>query len=215
MSLFGTYPLCVVRIFLANTSTKCSTATNRGYLKQAGTRGALRRRMRCPNPWLSCVLLLVSCSTGFGTTLEELRNDPDLTPERFASHFAGFKFHFRAEVQSPERFLASRSGDCDDYATLAAELLRDRGYNPQLVAVRMKKIVHVICYIPEIGGYLDYNERASANPIVRSNGSLADIAEKVSRSFGSPWTSASEFTFEEGRKRLVKTVLVSEHRPTA
>ena len=45
-------------------------------------------------------------------TLAELRADPHLTPERFISYFADFKFELGREVQKPDAFLASQCGDC-------------------------------------------------------------------------------------------------------
>src|SRR5437868_3822687 len=76
-------------------------------------------------------------------TLDELRHEPNLTPQRFGSHFSQFKFEFRDEVQAPDVFLATRSGDCDDFSILAAMVLKERGYTPRLVAVRMPGMVHV------------------------------------------------------------------------
>jgi hypothetical protein len=162
--------------------------------------------------FLPAPLLVLSCCFAFSwplaaVTLNELKADPQLTPQRFASYFADFDFQFRAEVQSPKDFLAARCGDCDDYATLAAEVLAGKGYTPHLVAVRMKGIVHVVCYIEETQSYLDFNKRKEAACTVRSDGSLENIASQVAKSFRAPWTSASEFSYEAGLKRLVKTVL--------
>ena len=58
-------------------------------------------------------------------TLDELRNTTDLTPQKFASFFSDFEFKFHAEIQAPEVFLATQSGDCDDYAILAATVLKE------------------------------------------------------------------------------------------
>ncbi|MDX1953734.1 MAG: transglutaminase-like domain-containing protein [Verrucomicrobiota bacterium] len=146
-------------------------------------------------------------ATTKGITLEELRNDQQLTPERFASQFASFAFVFRAEVQTPELFLSTRAGDCDDYSTLAAVILREKGYTPRLISVRMKKEIHVVCYIEETKSYLDYNLRAQEIRMVPCEPDLGAIANKVAKSFKSSWRSVSEFTFEADRqKRLVSTV---------
>lgn len=142
----------------------------------------------------------------FGLTLEDLRRDPKLTPQRFARYFANFKFEFHAELQSPEVFLASESGDCDDYATLAAAVLREKGYTTRLVTVRMPGTVHVVCYVAETRGYLDYNNREFLVRTVASDGSLKDVARKVARSFGEQWTSASEFELQDGEQRILATV---------
>ena len=164
-----------------------------------------------------CAILLGLARSSFGLTLEEIRQIPDLTPRKFASLFSEFKFKFRAEVQEPRVFLATESGDCDDYSTLAADVLRERGYTPRLITIRMPNLVHVVCYIEETKCYLDYNNRSFFARTVSSGTSLEDIAKKVAKSSSLPWISASEFTFAEGEKRLVKTVLSSkaEGRPLA
>ena len=66
----------------------------------------------------------------------------------------------------PADFLAGKAGDCDDFATLAAEVLRGKGYTTRLVVVHMEREVHVVCYVNEIKGYLDYNRRHEAHPVV-------------------------------------------------
>ena len=135
------------------------------------------------------------------------------TPEHFAHNFADFKFVFHAEVQEPKVFLATKSGDCDDFATLAADVLKKSGYSPRLVAIRMKKETHVVCFIPEVNSYLDYNNRAAANPLVPSDGSLTDIATKVAHSFGRNWVSVYEFTYRQKIKWLVNSILPNQKNP--
>lgn len=147
---------------------------------------------------------MATASSAF--TLKDLREDTKLTPQTFSKRFAKFKFEFAASVQSPEQFIFRETGDCDDYATLAAAELRARGYTPRLIAVRMKKEVHVVCYIEEANAYLDYNYRRKGNGLVKCGSQIDDIAESVSKYFKAPWTTASEFTYSEGVKRLVSTV---------
>jgi hypothetical protein len=142
----------------------------------------------------------------FGLTLEELRHDPKLTPQRFARYFRNFEYQYHAELQAPAAFLASQSGDCDDFATLAATVLSEKGYTTRLVTIRMPGIVHVVCYVAETQCYLDYNNRDALFPTVHSNGTLADIARKVARSLDSRWTSSSEFIFQNGVERILTTV---------
>ncbi|MBI4326299.1 MAG: transglutaminase domain-containing protein [Chloroflexi bacterium] len=139
-------------------------------------------------------------------TLSDLRRDAQLTPQRFARYFADFSYKFHAEVQPAEAFLATQSGDCDDYATLAAEILREKGYTTRLIAVRMRTQAHVVCYVEETKSYLDYNNRSYLVRTVSSGGSIRDIARKVAKSFDAEWTSASEFTFRSGVKRLGNTI---------
>lgn len=161
----------------------------------------------------SAALLSIFCSSASAISLDDLRRSEDLTPAKFASYFRGFDFQFRKEIQSPEVFLATKSGDCDDYSTLAAEVLREKGYTPRLIAVRMPGITHVICYVEETKSYLDYNQRSGANLLVRCDNSLSAIAESVARSYRLRWSSASEFTFESGLKRLVQTVVEPRKDP--
>ena len=143
-------------------------------------------------------------------TLEQLRNDATLTPQTFARHFSKFRYVFRADVQRPEDFLSSQAGDCDDYSTLAAAQLSARGYHPRLISVRLRNVVHVVCYVAEANGYLDYNKRANGSGIVASGSHLNEIADAVAKSFKSSWSSVSEFTFSEGVKKLVSTNVASK-----
>lgn len=140
-------------------------------------------------------------------SFEQLHSDATLTPQTFARHFAKFRYEFRADVQSPAAFIASKAGDCDDYSTLASSELSARGYQTHLVSVRLKNVVHVVCYITEANGYLDYNLRAKGSGIVHCGPSLAEIADAVAKSFDSTWSSVSEFTYRDGVKRLVSTAV--------
>ena len=138
-------------------------------------------------------------------TLAELRAEPGLTPERFMKHFADFKFTLGREVRKPEAFLKNQSGDCDDFATLAAEILRERGYTTRLVVVFMPHDVHVVCHVAETNSYLDYNCRKLPSPLVKCDWDLAAIANRVAASFRTQWRSASEYTFQNGLRQFVST----------
>jgi hypothetical protein len=175
--------------------------------------------LRPPLPWTRCsrglasrlaglaiLLCLLPAGVARALTLAELRAEPNLTPERLMTHFADFKFELGRKVRPPDAFLASRSGDCDDFATLAADLLREKGYSTRLVAVFMPNDVHVVCYVAETNSYLDYNRRKQPSPLVKCSSELAAIAASVARSFHSPWHSVSEFTFRSGVRRFVSTV---------
>lgn len=155
---------------------------------------------------VAILLLLAPAGLARTLTLADLRADPKLTPERLMTYFADFKFELSRQVRQPETFLANRSGDCDDFATLAAELLREKGYSTRLVAVFMPHDVHVVCYIAESHCYLDYNRRQQASPLVKCDGDLSAVANSVAQSFRSPWRSVSEFTFRDGGRHFVSTV---------
>lgn len=156
--------------------------------------------------------LLVSSSA---VTFEELRNAPNLTPQKFASYFSDFEFRFHAEIQPIDLFLETKSGDCDDYAILAATVLKEKGYTPRLVTVRMPGVVHVVCYIEETHSYLDYNARQYLSRTISSGPTVSEIAAKVAASYSLAWTSASEFTYGDGLKRLVATELPAKKDPSA
>ena len=130
-------------------------------------------------------------------TVEELLNEPDLTPKRFANHFEGFTYEFINYVQNPAVFLRTKTGDCDDYAVLADHVLSRRGYTTRLIHVRMiGRIAHAVCYVTENKAYLDYNNRRYTFNLERCGPSIRAIATKVARSFEANWTSASEFTYD-------------------
>jgi hypothetical protein len=157
--------------------------------------------------WLIAALFL--CFSAQAVTLEELVATPNLTPETLAARFSDFEFKFHEEVQNPHVFLASQSGDCDDYATVAAYVLSKHGYSPRLIAIRMKGETHVVCYIPETKTYLDYNCRKDLKKTVPCSGEITDIARKVALSFGRDWVATYEFTFsfDENVKRLVDRIV--------
>jgi hypothetical protein len=135
-------------------------------------------------------------------TVEQLRNDPCLTPERFGQYFRDFEFKLGAARQTPQTFLAAKAGDCDDFSCLAAELLREKRYTTKLVAVFMNGQTHVVCYVEEVRGYLDYNLRKERSAVQSTSGKLEDIADKVAAYFRTPWHSASEFNYEANEPRF-------------
>ena len=149
-------------------------------------------------------------------TLDELQKDSQLTPKSFAKKFRDFAFQEHVEVQDPDVFLVSRAGDCDDFAIVADMVLKPKGYDTRLVAVRMPGLIaHVVCYVAQEKGYLDYNNRAYASRIEHSGPTLRDIAARVAKSFSANWTSASEFTYlGNSMKRLVATVAKTDSTGT-
>lgn len=155
--------------------------------------------------WTGLAVWFLSPFTLWAVSLSDLCNDASLTPERFAHYFSEFKFVLHDQVQSPEVFLATQSGDCDDFATLAADVLREKGYTARLVVVFMPKDIHVVCFVEETKCYLDYNLRNRCHPIVASDGTLTDLANKVAESFQAQWHCVCEFTFKNGIRQVVYT----------
>jgi len=158
--------------------------------------GVARRRKK----GMSGAILLVTLMLGDSQAgeLTRLELDQGLTPQRLLSCFADFTYELGDELQDAETFLRRRRGDCDDFAHLASRLLTQRGWHPMLVVVMMEGQTHVVCYVREARGFLDFNRRALTDPIVPSDGSLEDIADKVAASFRSPWWIVSEFEYRDG-----------------
>jgi Transglutaminase-like superfamily len=148
---------------------------------------------------------VISGLPAFGSSLAELKADRNLTPETLMKYVASFSFEAGRTVRSPDEFLRQQCGDCDDFATLAADLLRERGYQTRLVAVFMPGEVHVVCYVAEVSSYLDFNRRKERSPLMKCDGALSAIGASVARSFHSEWNSASEYTFQKGAANFVLT----------
>jgi hypothetical protein len=164
----------------------------------------IARSLWFPLRFLLVLILGLIAAPLSALTLDDLRHIPDLTPQKFARQFSSFRYERHSKVQTPEVFLAKEAGDCDDYATLAAEVFRQRGYTTRVITIRMTDDVHAVCYIAEAHCYLDYNNRSYMSRTVSTDGSLQDIARKVARSFGSNWTSAAESTYEGGVEKMVR-----------
>lgn len=148
-------------------------------------------------------------------TLEELLNDPKLTPQKFANLFVDFKFVLQPfDVQNPKVFLATRSGDCIDYAVLADFVLGKKGYETRLIRIEMVglNVGHAVCYVTQSRAYLDYNNRAYFFNLQRCGPTIREIASKVADSFDANWTFAMEFTYDykEDVKHPVYTVVKTD-----
>jgi hypothetical protein len=193
-------------------------------VNERGRRRAARRHVpwrirRAASGFLALVVILsVSLAVRAQTsasalTVDQLRNDPNLTPERFARYFRDFEFKLGACRQAPKDFLAAQSGDCEDFACLAAEILREKKYSTKLIAVFMKGQTHVVCYVDEIHGYLDYNLRKEACAIQLASGKLEEIADKVAAYFRTPWRSASEFNYEANQPRFGRIAFAGARNP--
>jgi len=146
-------------------------------------------------------------------TLDELLNDPKMTPKRFADHFTDFRFDSDPffDVINPNQFLAQQAGDCIDYAALADYVLKHHGYKTRLIRVEMAgyNAGHAICYVDDSRVYLDYNNRSYFFNLTKSKPRIRDVANKVAASFRANWTFAQEFTFsyDDYLKRAVYTVV--------
>jgi hypothetical protein len=155
--------------------------------------------------WFSfgLMVLALSATPAHAVTFQELQKDTTLTPESLMHRFSHFKFRLTPDLQPRDQFLASETGDCDDFATLAADILKEKGFTTRLIAVHMEKQFHVVCYVKEVNAYLDYNNRKKQSPLVQTDGSLQDIANKVARSFGTTWASVAEFVYKGGVRQVI------------
>jgi len=148
-------------------------------------------------------------------TMADLLNDGKMTPKKFAGLFVDFKFELHPfDVQDPNQFLATRRGDCIDYAALADYVLSRRGYGTRLIRVEMigQNTGHAVCYVVENRAYLDYNNRKYALKLERSGPTIREVAAQVADSFDANWTFAQEFTYdyETSIKRAVYTVVKTD-----
>ncbi len=147
-------------------------------------------------------------------TLRDLEQAPGLTPGKFADLFEDFEYEFSAPVLPADVFLAQRSGDCDDYAVLAAYVLRLKGYHPRLIQVQLvgTNVDHAVCYISEQKVYLDYNNRKYTFNLEKSRPTVRDIANAVADSLEQNWTTAFEFTYSyaDPRKRIVWVIVKTD-----
>jgi hypothetical protein len=149
-------------------------------------------------------VLALACIVGVSgldaLTMSDLLGDPNMTPKRFANLFEDFNFddHPFVEVQPPDEFLATKSGDCIDYAVLADYVLKQKGYGTRLIRIEMvgKNFNHAVCYVTQSRAYLDYNNRVYFFNLQRSGPSIREMATKVADSFNANWTFAQEFTFD-------------------
>jgi transglutaminase superfamily protein len=147
--------------------------------------------------WGFCLAIVGAAATAGAGNLNDLFDQKDLTPEALARVIADFSFELDPQLQEPETFLQRKRGDCADFANLASLVLTHRGYTTKLVVVMMSKQTHVVCYVKEAGGFLDFNHRADTHPVIASDGSLEDIAGKVAGDFRSQWHMASAFRYRE------------------
>ena len=175
-------------------------------------RVARRRETGLSEAILLLTLMLGNSQAG---ELTRLKQDQELTPQRLLSRFADFAYELGDELQDAETFLRRRRGDCDDFAHLASRLLTQRGWHPRLVVVMMGGQTHVVCYVREARGFLDFNRRALTDPIVPSDGSLEDIADKVAASFRSRWWTVSEFEYRNGSTVFLESAFPPAPLPPA
>ena len=164
--------------------------------------------------WTVIICLLFSIRLN-ALTMADLLQDPKMTPKRFADLFEDFQYVLQPfDVQNPEVFLSTRSGDCIDYAVLADYVLKKKGYGTRLIRVEMigLNVGHAICYVTENRAYLDYNNRRYFFKLQRCGPTIREIASEVAEAVDANWTFAMEFTYDykEDVKHPVYTVVKTD-----
>lgn len=146
-------------------------------------------------------------------TVFDLLTEPGLTPKKFAAKFERFEYEFDPFVQPAEVFLRREIGDCDDYAILADNILKQRGFQTRIIHIRLVgRVAHAVCYVDDAKAFLDFNNRRYFRNLERSGRRLREIADEVASSFKGNWTSVSEFTYDykEGKKHFARTVVKTD-----
>ena len=161
------------------------------------------------------ILFTLAAARTQAFTLANLLEDNKMNPKRFAGYFEDFDFSVHPfDVQDPEVFLETRTGDCIDYAVMADYVLRRDGFATRLIRVEMvgKNMGHAVCYVTENHAFLDYNNRKYFSKLTRSGMRLREIATLVADTFNANWTFASEFTYNynDSVKRIVMTVVKTD-----
>jgi hypothetical protein len=160
-------------------------------------------------PALWFTALVLSATVSGALNVNNLHRDPALTPKKFSRLFDKFGYELFHNVQPPDEFLRKKSGDCDDYACLADEVLAPKGFDTRLIHIRLVGMVsHAVCYVTDDRAYLDYNNRNVFFTMSKSDPSLRKIATKVARSLKANWTSAFEFEFSYDDQRKTITAKV-------
>ena len=148
--------------------------------------------------------------------LAQLEKESSMSPKDFAELFARFFYEFSPRVLPPEQFVSQRAGDCDDSAILANHILGKKGYTVRLMQIQLtgNNVDHAIAFVTGDNVYLDYNNRASRQKLVKSNPTVRDVAKLVAASFQQTWTSGFEFTYSyDERRKRVRWVIVKTDPP--
>ena len=112
---------------------------------------------------------------------------------------------------SPNGFKVYRVTMPHDYAILADQVLRPKGYATRLIAVRMPGLAYeTVCYVTPESAYIHFDSRTYVINLEGSGPTIREIATRVSASLNENWTSASEFTFSNGNKQMVATVVKTQ-----
>lgn len=102
-------------------------------------------------------ILSGECLAGnFGLEISRIK-----TPQALASWLAknfSYAIESRDVWQSPQETLETKSGDCEDFAILAQDVLNKIGISSQIMVVRFKdsNLAHAICIWKNESGYYEF-----------------------------------------------------------
>jgi hypothetical protein len=149
-------------------------------------------------------------------SLDDLEKTRSMKPGEFAELFERFFYEFSPRVLPPADFVRQRAGDCDDYAILAGHILGQKGYKTRLIQVQLtgNNVDHAITYVTGDNVYLDYNNRALRQKLVKANPTVRDVAKLVADSFQQSWTAGFEYTYSYAeRRKRIQWVIVKTDPP--
>ena len=111
---------------------------------------------------------------------------------------------------TPQKTLAKKTGDCEDYAFLNAEVIQVLGYQPHFLAlVRNGKRAHAICTFQHNGQFLWFDNAQLRKTTVTS---LEQFAKNISTQYG--YSALLEFDLKAKKwDVLYSKVGTYTHRP--
>ena len=98
-----------------------------------------------------------------------------------------------------------------NYAVLADKVLKTKGFHTRLIVIRLPgETVHDVCYVNEDKAYIDCSEDRFILALNHSGETIREIADDYSAYVNMNWTSASEFTYTNGGRQLIATVVKTD-----
>jgi hypothetical protein len=98
-----------------------------------------------------------------------------------------------------------------NYAVLADKVLKSKGFHTRLIVIRLPgETAHEVCYVSEDQAYIDCSEDRFILALNHSGDTIREIADDYSAYVNMNWTSASEFTYTNGGRQLIATVVKTD-----
>ena len=95
-------------------------------------------------------------SQGLDEAMMSVRSPEDIA--RFFSQKLTYTMTLPDRVHSPEETMEARSGDCDDFAILASEMLTRMGVENQVIVIKFRdlNIMHAVCVWKDKNGFYSF-----------------------------------------------------------